>query len=63
MIDKDQEDDSLFDVFDAVKLEGSVVDEQVLFQNFDKLALRRECLIVHHDIHCFLELNRAHGLL
>jgi hypothetical protein len=63
VIDKDQEDDSLFDVFDAVKLEGSVVDEQVLFQNFDKLALRRECLIVHHDIHCFLELNRAHGLL
>lgn len=56
MIDKDQEDDSLFDVFDAVKLEGSVVEEQMLLQNFDQLALRRERLIVHHDVHCFLEL-------
>ena len=56
MIDKNQEDDSLFDVFDAVKLEGSVVEEQMLFKNFDQLALRRECLIIHHDVHCFLEL-------
>ena len=63
MIDKDQQDNSLLDVFDAVKFEGSVVDEQVLFQNFDKLALSRECLIVYHDVHSFLELNRAHGLV
>ena len=63
MIDKDQQDNSLLDVFDSVKFEGSVVDEQVLFQNFDKLALRRECLIVHHDVHSFLELNRADGLV
>ena len=27
VIDEDQEDDSLFDVFDPVKFEGSVVEE------------------------------------
>ena len=56
MIDEDQQDDSLFDVFDPVKFEGSVVEEQVLLENFDQLALRRERLIVHHDVYCFLEL-------
>ena len=35
MIDKDQKNDSLFDVFDAIKFEGSVVNEQVIFQDFD----------------------------
>jgi hypothetical protein len=56
VIDEDQEDDSLFDVFDAVKFEGSVVEEQVLLENFDQLALCRERLIVDHDVHCFFEL-------